>query len=129
MAIKELFESCYPNLYDKIKSRKKVIGGRELEVKLDDGSAYIFDGHDATLRQLPSNSRLMTRKEFQIEFGYRLRKLLALKGLTQAELGERINVVPSDISDYVRGARVPNFYTVDKIAKALDISTDELRYI
>lgn len=128
MALK-IFKSHYPNLADKVKSHKKVVCGRELEVKLDDGRAYIFDEQDETLRQLPSDSRQMTKDEFKIEFGYRLRKILAQKGLTQTELGDRIDAVQSDISEYVRGTRIPNFYTVDRIAKALDISVDELRYI
>mgnify|MGYP003307109874 CR=1 FL=1 len=123
------FKNHFPNLANKVKSSKKVICGRELEVQLTDGRGYIFDTRDETLHRLPDHKDQMTRLEFQTEFGYRLRKVLIHKGLTQKELGDRADIAQSDVSEYVRGTRVPSFYVVDRIARALDISADELRYI
>lgn len=125
----QLFKSFYPNLADKIKSCKKVLGDREIEVALTDGRAYIFDAYNETLRQLPSNSKYITKKECEIEFGYRLRKLMSIKGITQTELSHRADVRQGDLSAYMNGKRAPTFYVVDRIAKALDVSIDEFRYI
>lgn len=127
--IKKMFETLYPNLADKVKSSKKVIKGRELEVKLTDGRAFIFDSQEATLRKLPSNSKYITKEECQIEFGYRLSKIMEIKGVTQSELSDKADVRQSDISYYIRGLRTPTFYVVDRIAKALNVSVDEFRYI
>lgn len=119
----------YPNLASMIKTSKEVLGGRELEFKLTDDRAYIFDSHQETLRRLPVNSKRMTKDEFKIEFGYRLRKMLEVKGVSQRELSRRSGIIQSDISTYINGKKIPSFHNVDRIAKALDISVDELRYI
>lgn len=126
---RKLFESNYPNLADKIKSSKNVICEREMEVKLIDGRAYIFDGYHQTLRQLPKNSKYLTKDEFRIEFAYRLRKVMAVKKVSQVELSHATDIQITDINRYVNGKAVPTFYNVDKIAKALDVSVDEFRYI
>lgn len=126
---RKLFESNYPNLADKIKSSKNVICEREMEVKLIDGRAYIFDGYHQTLRQLPTNSKYLTKEEFKIEFAYRLRKVMTVKKISQVELSHLTDIQLTDINRYVQGKAIPTFYTVDKIAKALDVSVDEFRYI
>ena len=54
--------------------------------------------------------------------------MMYIKGITQSELSNCTDIPQYLISDYIRGKRTPSFYNVDKIAKALDCSVDELRY-
>lgn len=124
----ESFKSYYPNLASKIKKHRQVLG-HEVEIWLDDGRAFIFDKYESTLRSIPTYSKYITEDEFKIEFSYRLRKILKMKGISQKELADLTGINYSLISLYMVGKHTPNFYTVDRIAKALNISTDDLRYI
>lgn len=61
------------------------------------------------------------------EFGRRLRELREAKGWTQAELGERAGLMYQAISRLERGAALPAWDTVLKLADAIGISLDEFR--
>lgn len=47
-------------------------------------------------------------------------------GISQVELANRIGTTPQNISQYERGIRNPKYETLQRIADALDISTDTL---
>lgn len=101
----------------------------EIVVELKDGSLILYDDQDKTIRNLPKDVNHMSESQCKKEFGIRLRKLMRIKHITQSELAELTGIPQQMISDYVNGKRSPSFYKVDLIAKALDCSTDELRYI
>ena len=48
-------------------------------------------------------------------------------GLTQADLAKMLDLKPTTISGWERGARVPGFNTAKKISKILGVSMDELK--
>ena len=50
-------------------------------------------------------------------------------GLSQKELGELIGMSQQQLSQYESGTRRPKLETVSKMAKALNMSDDELRNI
>jgi len=56
----------------------------------------------------------MTLKEFREE-----------KGLSQTELGNRVGLKQSTISQYEKGSRRPNLPMAKKLADALEISLDD----
>lgn len=60
------------------------------------------------------------------EFGARLRRLRKAKKLTAMELGEKIDVAESTITNYERGIRMPNPIQLAEIARILGVSTDFL---
>ena len=60
------------------------------------------------------------------EFGNRLRHLRIVKGYTQSRLAELADLHEKHISKLETGYFYPNFETLQKIAKALDISIEEL---
>ena len=60
------------------------------------------------------------------EFGNRLRKTMIEKNMTGFELSQRLEVTPSMISSYTSGRRFPGFYSLRKLALALDVSIDYL---
>ena len=124
----DVFKLSYPKLAAKVKKSRQVLG-HELELWLDDGRAFIFDKYESTLRSIPPHSKYITEEEFKLEFSYRLRKLLKMKGMSQRELSDRIGVGCTMLSNYMNGKHIPSFYIVDRIAKELNISVDDLRYL
>ena len=70
----------------------------------------------------------MTEDMCRKEFGRRLEKLMHRKGFTQETLAEQIGINRVILSGYITGKHTPSFYTVCKIAKALECSTEEFKY-
>ena len=101
----------------------------ELIAKLDDGTTVVFDCLDKTIRNLPKDSNAMTEEECRRELGLKLRKIMIFKGLSQKDLSEATGITECMIRNYIRGKATPSFYFIDKIAKALGCSTDDLRYL
>lgn len=62
------------------------------------------------------------------DFGVRLKGLRAANKLSQEEMAKSIGVHVTHLSRYERGLSVPSLEVAEKIAKALDISLDELAY-
>ena len=56
----------------------------------------------------------------------RLKELRISNGLTQRELGERVNVTKVSICCYENGMRVPTLDTLTKLGKVLDVDVDYL---
>lgn len=105
------------------------IGYDCLEIKLMDGTTVIYDDIHRSARNLPKDSNRITEEEFRREFGYRLRRIMEYKHVSQLELSERTDIAQYLISDYINGKRTPSSYTLDKIAKALRCSVDDFRYV
>ena len=55
-----------------------------------------------------------------------IRELRKKKGLTQVELAEKVGISNVSLSNYERGAQMPDLITLAKIAVELDVSTDVL---
>jgi DNA-binding Xre family transcriptional regulator len=120
-------ELYHPNI---ARRAVKYYDGAEAEiiVELDDGSLYSYDDFNETIRRLPDLNS-MSEDECLYEFGFRLRRLMYRKGITQEILSERTGIARPILSRYLTGKSCPSFYKVDKIAKALGCSIDELRLI
>lgn len=103
--------------------------GDELVVRLEDGTRVLYDDAKRTIRRLPANSREMTEYEVRREFGKRLAKMIDRSGMTQAELSEKTGISQPRICNYIFGRNLPNLYNLDKLAKALNCSVDDFRYI
>ena len=61
-----------------------------------------------------------------IQFGKKLREVRLKKKLSQGDVARILGVHRSYISGLERGRRNPSLVTVHKVAKALDVSTNEL---
>ncbi len=68
----------------------------------------------------------MEKEEYQKIFIERLKKYRKAAGLTQKELGELVQVSPMGMSQYARCKRDIPTHTLIRIAKILNVSTDEL---
>ena len=60
------------------------------------------------------------------KIGLRIKAIRKQKGLTQKELGERLNVSGAMIAQYETGKRKPKKETIEQIAKALDVPSYDL---
>jgi transcriptional regulator with XRE-family HTH domain len=57
-----------------------------------------------------------------VTFGTNLRNQRKAKGLTQAELAEKVDLSTEMVSKMERGAASPSFPTIEKLAKSLGVS-------
>ncbi|HYI09840.1 MAG TPA: helix-turn-helix transcriptional regulator [Thermoanaerobaculia bacterium] len=58
--------------------------------------------------------------------GERVRELRQKRGLTQVDLGERLSLPQSRVSEIEKGSRVPNLETILRLALALDCKVSVL---
>ncbi len=61
-------------------------------------------------------------------FKDRLKRIMDDKNLTQAELSAKSGLSKSNISQYVNGVNVPTGERLKKLADALEVHEDELKY-
>ena len=61
-----------------------------------------------------------------VDFGIRVAKLRAAKGLSQAQLAERIGITKSMVSAYENSIRMPSYPVLIKIAGVFNVSVDYL---
>lgn len=61
-----------------------------------------------------------------VDFGIRLAKLRMAKGLSQAQLAERLGITKSMISAYENSIRMPSYPVLLKIAGMFSVSIDYL---
>ena len=100
-----------------------------LIIKLKNGTTWLYDSLDNYMRKLPDDSNDQSEEEFKAEFGMRLQRKMMYRRMTQTDLANATGIPQQQISKYIRGYRVPTFYNLDKIARALDCTIDELRYV
>lgn len=58
--------------------------------------------------------------------GQRIRKGRERLGITQTKLAELSSLTPASISQYESGKRRPHSYTIPRLAKALNVTSDYL---
>ena len=58
--------------------------------------------------------------------GLQIQKLRKIRGITQEQLAERINMDPANVSNIERGKRFMTAETLEKIADVLNVSVNEL---
>lgn len=126
--ILENLQLYYPFLYDDAEDFIQVAFD-EIVIRHGDGKVFLYDNTNKTFRRIPSSDENITEEDFKREFGYKLRKVMYLKNVTQDELSIRTEIPQSVLSRYISGTNMPSFYKVYKIAKALECSMDELTCI
>ena len=122
------FELHYPYIAKKVVAYNDR-GWGELLVKLEDGRFLLYDDVEHTIRYLPKDPDNLTKEECAREFGIRLQRMMDRRHVTQCDLSDITGIPQPLISHYTNGLTLPTFYNIDKIAKALNCSVDEFRYI
>lgn len=90
---------------------------------------YFYNLTNNVLIPIPKSDQDLDKESFKRIFGVLLRRALEHSGLTQEELSEKTGIQQARISDYLYGKHFPSFYQIDKMAKAMNCSVDDLRYV
>lgn len=61
-----------------------------------------------------------------MEVGRKIAELLVMRGMSQKQLAEASGLTEAAISRYIAGTRKPKSISLSAIAKALDVTMDEL---
>lgn len=70
----------------------------------------------------------MSKEKMNEYFGHKLRKYMYMHAMTQHRLAIASGVSQKQISEYINGVRIPNFYTISRFANILHVSTDVFRF-
>lgn len=95
----------------------------ELEIDDKDGSIYIYNGMDHSIGPKFDTSTDIGWKK---EFARRLRKKIAMRGITQTNISEFTGISQPLLSLYVQGKSLPSAQKVSAIAKAIGCSVNDL---
>ena len=60
------------------------------------------------------------------KFGYRLKRLIHIKGMTQGQVARELGVTEATLSGYITGTHLPNVQIAAKLAYVLDVNIDKL---
>ena len=83
-----------------------------------------FEGFES---YFPPN--LITRQEWMKMFAKKLRELMTEQGMNQNDLAAITGIKQSVISRYLSAKVCPTFCSVEKIARALECSVDEFKFV
>lgn len=103
-------------------------GPFEIVLVMSDGTRWSYYDMDNTIRRLPKGPEL-TEEEYRHEFGIRLSDILYRRGISQEELSDATGIGRISINRYINGKATPSFSNADRIARVLNISPNDLRYI
>ena len=95
----------------------------ELEINNKDGSIDIYNDMNHSLGPKIDTS---TDSGWRKEFARRLRKKMAMKGITQVRLSELTGISQQLLSLYTQGKSLPSAQKVSAIAKAIGCSVNDL---
>lgn len=70
----------------------------------------------------------MSKEKMNEYFGHKLQKYMYMHAMTQHRLAIASGVSQKQISEYINGVRIPNFYTISRFANILHVSTDVFRF-
>lgn len=102
--------------------------GYDIVVLYSDGRAFALDDVNNSYRKICDDFK-MTEEETNAEFGYRLRRRMYINGLTCKQFAEQTGISETTISGYRRGKSTPRFHILNILARGLNCSIDEFRFI
>ena len=120
-----LFELRHPRAAKEVDEVFYEDGSFEIVMRMKNGDLMSYYEPDGTLRRLPNDN--ITENECRREFGIRMTRMMWSRGMTQTTLSEITGIPQKSISKYMNGKMTPSFYNVERIARALKCSVDELR--
>lgn len=121
------FSENYRYLYNKLDSWKP-LNDREILVELDDGRKYAYDGMSKSFRKIKTIDDVsnFTIDDWKLGFSDLLKKYIRQSGMNQYELADRIGVSRVMMSKYITCKSSPTGLVLQKIAKELNCSIDDL---
>ena len=111
----ENFVCCYQSDYHEITAVK------------EDGSRIIYNDLDKTICYIPNRDiDKMDPCDWKKEFSRKVHRLMANRRITQRDLSELTGIPETTISNYMKGKSMPSAQNVRLLAKAFEISIDNL---
>lgn len=68
----------------------------------------------------------MKKKEFEVQVDKKIKEYRKARNLSQRELASQVNIERSSLAHYEAGDRMPDIFTLWRIADCLGVSLDEL---
>lgn len=117
------YEKWFPSLYAKTVECVPCSKHRILAY-LNDGTKMEYSALDNSVRDVTraydtTSSVYNNEEEWRKEFGYRLRTLIAEKGMSQEELSDISGISRQMLTRYVRGYSTPSGYNLARLAAIL----------
>lgn len=98
-------------------------------LELSDGRNVLYNHMTDRYRFLPRDSHNMTEEECRQEFRLRLLEQINHNAMSQKTLAAKLGISEATLSRYISGDRKVDFYTLDKMARILNCSVDDFRYV
>ena len=127
--IKE-YKTWHPALYEQtVECRPS--GRCCVLASLNDGSKIEYNAIDNTIRDVTKlyireSVDSMNEEAWRKEFGHKLRRAIADKGINQERLSEMTGVSRQMLTRYVRGNSTPSGYILSRLVEALGCDVREL---
>lgn len=119
----------HPYLIDHI-SNVRPRGDKGIRVTLDDGTQYDFGSMGSGIRRVISHEidkvEDISEERFREVFVYNLTELMEARGFNQQTLAEYSGLSKGAINNYLNKKATPSFTAVQRIARALNCSINEL---
>lgn len=124
----ESYKRMYPNYYNKTvdcrpSSRHSIL------VTMNDGSKLEYNSLDSTVRDVTrlysTQVTEMDEEAWRREFGRKLRRVIAEKGINQEKLSDMIGISRQMLTRYVRGTSTPSGYVLSRLASVLECDARE----
>ena len=122
------FSFYHPDLIDDV-MEFRVFYYTKVFLQMRNGEVYVYDEELNSLARMPDDPYDMTEEECRDVFRKALAHIMRMKGVSQDRLSRLTGISQQAISSYICGRRSPTLYVMDKLAKALECSTDDFRYI
>lgn len=122
------FETMFPSYKDKIVD-STYLGDFETIFYINDGTKVIFDEINKTAKYIKPRSNTETelsKEEWLNEFSRKLRVKLSRLNMTGTELSSKTGISTNTLYRYIRGERVPDIFSINKITKALGCKIEDL---
>jgi DNA-binding XRE family transcriptional regulator len=106
----------------------KMLNDYEIYFSFKDGRRFVYDTVLRGSRGFYPEGHELTDAEWKTSFKTRLYKLMTHRGVTQAELADKIGTSQTMVSHYITGRSVPGVVAAAKIARVLGCSIEDLLY-
>ena len=124
------YKVWHPSLYEHtVECRPS--GRHCILASLDDGSKIEYNSVNNTMRDVTKfyireQSIDVDEAAWRREFGHKLQRAIAEKGMTQEKLSDATGISRQMLSRYVRGTSTPSGYILSRIVNALGCDVREL---
>lgn len=98
----------------------------DILITYNNGERELFDTLEGTRRYILYETDALTEEQHRKEFPRILRKRMRMRGMTQNDLAEKLNISQSMVSWYLTGRALPGYVILKNMAEVLNCSVEDL---